>query len=79
LAGGGPSQPTQEEIRLRDERKFKEASEENFPPGEKNVASLGRDWYTFELEVGGKTRKFLYRVHNPRYNSATETITELKD
>lgn len=49
------------------------------PPGAKNVVVLGKDWYTFELDVGGKNRKFLYRSRGMGTNYATETITELKD
>lgn len=77
LVGCGGPPPKSTEQKQADH--LKAASEDHVPPGAKKVVSLGRDWYTFELEVGGKTRKFLYRVHNPHYNFATETITELKD
>ena len=33
------------------------------PHGAKNVKDMGNYWYTFELEVDGKTRKFLYRAN----------------
>lgn len=39
----------------------------DLPPNAKNVADLGSRWYSFELEVGGRSRKFLYhRVTGPQ-------------
>jgi hypothetical protein len=77
LVGCGGPPPKSSEQKQADQ--LKAAEEFHIPPGAKKVVALGCEWYTFELEVGGRTRKFLYRVRNPNYNSATETITELRD
>lgn len=36
----------------------------HIPTEAKNISYLGNEWTYFELEVGGKTRKFMYRCHN---------------
>lgn len=51
------------------------------PTGAKNVNDLGNGWSTFELEMDGATRKFLFHreILNP-YSSnpvGLETLTEL--
>ena len=48
----------------------------NIPPNSKNIQSLGDGWYTFELNVQGKDRKFMFR-RTGSGNTSTETITEL--
>ncbi len=48
----------------------------HLPSNAKNIVELGRDWYTFDLEVNGKTHKFLYRRHGI-LDQATECITKL--
>ena len=35
-------------------------SNESVPPDAKNIKHLGNNWYTFELDLNGKTHKFLY-------------------
>jgi len=42
------------------------------PSGAYNLNSVGNGWYTFELEINGRYRKFLYH----RYDRG-ETICEL--
>jgi len=57
-----------------------EVVRDHLPTGVKNVRSMGNSWLTFELEVNGKNRKFLYRGNKlDRSNCATEAITELRD
>jgi len=51
----------------------------HLPANASNVKSLGNYWYSFELEINGKRRQFLYRAYRMDTNCATETITELRD
>ena len=61
------------------ERLREETKTVHLPPDARNVVILGNHWYTFELDVGGKTRKFMYRARYLGTNGGTETITELRD
>lgn len=45
------------------------------PPEAKNIKDLKEGWYTFEMNVEGKNRKFLYHVSGQR----VDTITELRE
>jgi hypothetical protein len=51
------------------------AGKKHFPDLAKKVVALGRDWYTFELQVCGKNRKFLYRARN--LNHTWKSYSEL--
>lgn len=49
------------------------------PTGAKNFRELGNDWYYFEIELEGKTRKMLFRRSFGGANSQTECATELSE
>lgn len=48
------------------------------PPGATNVKELGNEWYTFELEVNGQKRNFLYHWWNGSHGEQGTCLTELK-
>lgn len=47
------------------------------PNGVSNVQSLGNGWLTFDLEVGGRKRTFLYARFKSASNYAVPVCTEL--
>lgn len=53
-------------------------NQESMPTGAKNVKDLGHGWSSFELDIDGKTNKFLYRRKGVGGNAETECITQIK-
>ena len=69
-----PETPEQKEVRLQ------EFGVENLPTDAKKVVDLGNGWKTFELEIDGVKRKFLYRRASRNFGEsrwAAESITEM--
>lgn len=56
---------------------------EVLPNNAKAVTDLGNGWMTFDLEMDGKSRRFLYRKRwyktKSDYKVASECITELSE
>ncbi len=58
LAGCGKPPPP--ETSEQKETRLQEFGTENFPENAKKVMDLSNGWYSFELEIDGVTRKFLF-------------------
>ena len=48
------------------------------PPEHKNLKSLGNQWFEYELQVGGQSRKFMVRYWTGSHGEVGLTVTELK-
>jgi len=71
LCGCDPRVPTQP-----DSPQARSYAEEYLPAGAKNIVNRGNNWVTFDLEIDGRVRRFLFkRVPSGGSND----ITELKD
>jgi hypothetical protein len=68
---------TQIETAVERENRLDKFGVEKLPNGSKKVLDLGNDWYTFELEIDGKNRKFLYHSYHHGSDSSMDAITEL--
>ena len=51
----------------------------HLPTGATNVKVLGNEWATFDLDVQGRVRHFMYRSHRPCSSNSTQLIVELRD
>lgn len=65
-----PETPKQKEVRLQ------EFGEYQLPTDARKIMDLGNGWNTFELEIGGVNRKFLYRKGSG-VRWSRESITEI--
>jgi hypothetical protein len=77
LAATSPNGCTQIETAVERENRLDKFAVERLPNGSKKVMDLGNDWYTFEAEINGKTRMFLYHSYHHGSDSSMDAITEL--
>ena len=78
FAGCGPPPPPKTPAQI--ELELQQFGSEKLPVNAKKVMDLGNGWKTFELEIDGKNRKFIYRQSkfsggHRAYSS--EAITEI--
>lgn len=79
FVGCGPPAPPPTEAEI--EQQLQEFGTDNLPSNAKKVVDLGNGWKTFELEIDGEVRKFLYRKSTDLVGEgqhASETVTEIR-
>jgi hypothetical protein len=81
LFAGCNQEVTHVETAVERENRLIQFGVNNLPNESKKVMDLGNGWYTFDLEIDGKNRRFLYhKVWNRTYGEypvMSESLTEL--
>lgn len=74
LIGCGNSPPPAQAHKSQEENIVK-----MLPPGHTNLKSLGNQWFSYDLEVGGKKRQFMARYSTGSHGEYSLAVTELQE
>lgn len=79
LIGCGPSAPPVEKPPQAVPARYHSSSKDGeLPDGATNVKKIGGGWVTFDVELEGKKRTFLFTRYATHNGSTVGAITELK-
>ena len=76
---GGPSPPTYPFNQDNRAELAQGTQSDKLPPGATDILHIGNGWYTFRLDVGGRSRLFLYARYATTHSYYIGAITELRE